>query len=163
MSYRALLAALAVAGGLASSGANAQVVQAGNLTCDVEGGVGLVLGSRKEVVCTFQNAAGDTEVYDGAIRKLGVDIGMTGQSVIVWSVLAPSGRTTRGALAGSYVGGTAEATVGGGIGANALIGGFGRSITLQPVSLTAQQGLNVAAGAAELTLRLRPEPTRGRR
>ena len=58
-----------------------------------------------------------------------------------------------GALSGDYVGATAEATVGAGLGANALIGGSNRTVTLQPLSVQGQAGLNVAAGVAGLTLR----------
>jgi len=50
------------------------------------------------------------------------------------------------------VGGTASATVGVGVGANALVGGFNNSIALQPLSIEANRGLNVAAGVAEMTL-----------
>lgn len=149
--------AAAAAAGMIATAAQAQVVQVGTLTCDVAPGVGMVVVSRKEVTCTFQNAAGELETYDGAISKLGVDIGVTQGSGIVWAVFAPSGNVVRGALSGSYVGGTAQATVGVGVGANALIGGFRRSISLQPLSLSGQTGLNVAAGVAELQLQLRPE------
>jgi hypothetical protein len=150
------LAAGAVAGMIATA-AQAQVVQVGTLTCDVAPGVGMVVVSRKEVTCTFQNAAGELETYDGAISKLGVDLGVTQGFGIAWAVFAPSGNVVRGALSGSYVGGTAQATVGVGVGANALIGGFRRSVSLQPLSLSGQTGLNVAAGVAELQLQLRPE------
>jgi hypothetical protein len=71
---------------------------------------------------------------------------------MVWVVYAP----TQGgphALAGDYAGATAEATVGAGAGANALIGGSNRTFTLQPLSVQAQTGLNLAAGVAGLTLR----------
>lgn len=148
--------------GLAPRPAEAQVVQAGALTCDVAPGFGFLVGSRKEIVCTFRNVAGDLEIYDGSITKLGVDIGVTDRFVIVWNVLAPSGRVVRGALSGSYFGATAQATVGAGIGANVLVGGFERSLTLQPVSVSAQTGVNVAAGVAELALTLRPDPARRR-
>jgi hypothetical protein len=158
MRFRALTGlAVAAVAGLLATGAQAQVVQIGTLTCDVAPGVGMVVASRKEVVCTFQNAAGELETYDGAISKLGVDLGVTQASGIAWAVFAPSGNTVRGALSGSYVGGTAQATVGVGVGANALIGGFRRSISLQPLSVSGQTGLNVAAGVAELRLQLRPE------
>jgi len=40
-----------------------------------------------------------------------------------------------------------------GIGANALIGGSNRTVTLQPFSVQGQVGLNVAAGVAGLDLR----------
>lgn len=162
MRFRALIG-LAAAAGLLATAAQAQVVQIGTLTCEVAPGVGMVIASRKEVTCTFQNAAGQLETYDGAISRLGVDIGVTEGAGIVWAVFAPSGNTVRGALSGSYVGATAQATFGVGVGANALIGGFRRSITLQPLSLTGQTGLNVAAGVAELQLQLRPERVERRR
>ncbi|HEV7286507.1 MAG TPA: DUF992 domain-containing protein, partial [Kaistia sp.] len=47
---------------------------------------------------------------------------------------------------------TAEATVVGGVGANVLFGGTRGSIALQPISVTGQVGLNVAAGGAALLL-----------
>ena len=58
-----------------------------------------------------------------------------------------------GSLNGNYGGVSAEATVGLGIGANALIGGSNKNIILQPLSVQAQQGLNIAAGVAALQLR----------
>ena len=71
---------------------------------------------------------------------------------MAWSVLAPSGRVSRGALAGIYAGATAEATVVGGVGANVLVGGSNRSIALQPLSVHGQAGLNFAVGVADLEL-----------
>lgn len=158
----AATAVAALAGLAATSPAQAQVVQVGTLTCSVAPGAGFVIGSRKDIACTFQNVAAEREIYDGAITKVGVDIGFTNGAVIVWNVLAPSGRIVRGALNGSYIGGTAEATVAAGLGANVLVGGFNNSLTLQPLSVSAQTGLNIAAGAAEMTLQLRP-PQRRRR
>lgn len=127
-------------------------VKVGMLTCNVAGGVGYLIGSSKKVDCVFQPAGGGrVEHYDGRIGKLGVDIGVTGQSVIAWVVFAP-GKVKRGALKGNYTGASAEATVIGGLGANVLIGGFRKTINLQPVSVQAQTGLNVAAGIASLHL-----------
>ena len=40
-----------------------------------------------------------------------------------------------------------------GVGANALVGGSSKNIILQPLSVQAQQGLNIAAGVAALQLR----------
>jgi hypothetical protein len=79
----------------------------------------------------------------------------------VWSVFAPSGRYSRGALAGNYSGASAEATVGAGLGANVLLGGSNRSFALQPVSLQGQSGLNIAAGVADLQLQA-AQPVRRR-
>lgn len=160
ISEAVLAAAAAAALMTAAPAAQAQNIQVGTLTCSVAPGAGFVVGSRKQIACTFQNAAAKLEVYDGSITKIGVDIGFTDGAVIVWNVLAPSGRYAVGALNGNYIGATAEATVGGGVGANALIGGFNRSITLQPLSISTQTGVNIAAGAAEMTLALRPPQRR---
>ena len=58
-----------------------------------------------------------------------------------------------GSLAGAYAGASAEVTVGGGIGANVLVGGSTRAVQLQPLSVREETGVNVAAGIAELELR----------
>jgi Protein of unknown function (DUF992) len=78
---------------------------------------------------------------------------VTNAGILAWDVLAPSSGPKQGALTGDYVGVDASATAAIGAGANALIGGFGRSVTLQPLSLEAQTGVALAAGVAELTLR----------
>ena len=128
-------------------------VEAGTLECNVEGGVGLILGSSKAMECRYQSADGQiAEVYDGRVTKLGVDIGVTGESVIIWKVFAPSSSLRPGALQGSYVGATGQATVGVGAGANVLVGGSDETISLQPVSVSAQSGLNVAAGIGAIEL-----------
>ena len=49
--------------------------------------------------------------------------------------------------------GVVRATVGVGVGANALVGGSNNTIALQPVSVQGQTGLSVAAGVAGLDLR----------
>ena len=90
--------------------------------------------------------------YD--FSKFGVDIGYTNGGVLIWGVFAPTTNMARGALAGSYAGATGSATVGVGVGANVLIGGSNRSISLQPVSIEGNTGLNVAAGIGAITLRL---------
>ena len=51
---------------------------------------------------------------------------------------------------------TASAAVVGGVGANALVGGFDRSFMLQPVSVEGQAGLDVAGGLAAVNLQYAP-------
>jgi hypothetical protein len=77
------------------------------------------------------------EHYVGNISKFGADIGYTQGGILVWTVIAPTAALGPGALAGNYVGGTASATVGVGLGANALVGGSNNSIALQPLSIEA--------------------------
>jgi hypothetical protein len=147
-------AAVAAAITLATSVAGAQErIQAGTLACDISGGIGLIIGSQRTLNCSFTpSLPGPVEFYVGSLTKLGVDIGVTGSGVMVWLVYAPTSRPA-GALAGSYGGATAEASVVAGVGANVLIGGSNRTVALQPVSLQGQSGLNVAAGVAGIDLR----------
>jgi hypothetical protein len=144
------LIAVATAGAaptLAKSG-----VRVGALNCVVEGGVGLILGSKKSMICTFKPANGGSEKYKGSITRIGVDIGVTGKAYMTWAVFAP-GKLKAGSLAGDYGGAGAEATIGVGLGANVLVGGFKKSVALQPLSVQGQTGLNIAAGVAGLKLR----------
>jgi hypothetical protein len=152
-------AAFGVAIGIAGGGAPAAAqgnVQVGTLTCNVSGGWGFVFGSSKAVRCTFARAGGRPEHYAGSINKFGVDIGYTQGGVLVWGVFAPSGGLAPGALSGNYVGATGSATVGVGAGANVLVGGSNRTISLQPVSIEGNTGLNVAAGIGSISLRYQP-------
>ncbi|MGO4705535.1 DUF992 domain-containing protein [Microvirga sp. 2MCAF38] len=147
------IAALATVAAVGSAEAQTQKQsQVGVLTCSVSGGVGLILGSQKATACTFKPRRKMAERYTGVIRKFGLDIGATTQGTIVWAVFS-AGDVGRGSLAGQYVGATAEATVGAGLGANVLVGGSNRSIALQPVSVSGQTGLNLAVGVGDLELR----------
>ncbi|KQQ38751.1 MULTISPECIES: DUF992 domain-containing protein [Rhizobium/Agrobacterium group] len=129
-------------------------VRIGYLDCQVGGGVGYVIGSAKEAECTFSSTMGSEPIdqYTGVIRKMGVDLGFTTRSRLIWAVFAPTAGYHHGSLGGLYQGATAEATVGAGIGANILVGGTSGSIHLQTVSITGQLGLNVAATGTSVTL-----------
>jgi len=127
-------------------------VRAGLLVCDVEGGAGFIFGSSKGLSCRFEASEGSVEEYTGRINKFGIDIGVTGDVTMTWAVLAPTRRIGDGALAGTYVGASAEASAGIGGGANLLIGGSDDTISLQPLSVQGQTGVNAALGVAELVL-----------
>ncbi|HTR86574.1 MAG TPA: DUF992 domain-containing protein [Reyranella sp.] len=133
----------------AAKGANG--VNVGTLNCTVAGGVGFIFGSTKDLDCILVRDDGIAEHYKGAVKKFGVDIGFTKEAHIVWLVFAP-GKIGPGAIAGDYAGATASATVGVGVGANVLVGGSNKQITLQPVSVEGSTGLNVAAGIGQVTL-----------
>jgi hypothetical protein len=151
------LAALALGAAVAMpTSAMAQAAnrtKVGTLTCDISAGIGVIIASKKNVTCMFTPAQpGPREVYVGSISKFGLDLGATSGGEMIWAVYAPSNRRF-GALAGHYVGASAEATVGAGVGANVLVGGSNRTVSLQPISVQGQTGLNVAAGVAGLELR----------
>jgi hypothetical protein len=138
-----------------ASTAEAQTrIKVGVLTCDAEPGIGLVVVSSKRVACEFEGEDGSYERYTGTIRKFGLDIGFTAVTKIAWIVFAAADTPVRGKyLAGRYVGGSAEGTVGLGLGANWLVGGSNRSFALQPWSVQGQAGLNLSIAFAGLTLR----------
>jgi hypothetical protein len=132
--------------------AEAGGVKVGVLKCKIDGGVGLIITSTKSLDCVFKPKMHKwRDHYTGSITKIGADLGFTNGGRLVWTVFAP-GSVKRGSLEGTYFGANGEATAGVGLGANVLLGGFHRSINLQPVSLQGQTGLNVAGGVAGLTL-----------
>ena len=76
-------AAIAIAAALpVPAMAQAERTKAGTLTCDISGGIGLIIASSKEVTCMFTpSQPGPREVYVGAINKFGLDIGATAELV----------------------------------------------------------------------------------
>ena len=153
--FRLMLgAAVAVTGLAIATAADAAPhgVRVGDLTCNVASGWGFVFGSSKDLHCTYRGN-GHREHYIGSISKSGVDIGYTEGGVLVWGVFAPTSDLRKGALSGDYVGASAQATVAVGAGANVLVGGFDKSIDLQPLSVEGSKGLNVAAGIGSISLR----------
>ena len=152
------IGALGLAAGASGYGAPAQAqsVKAGVLTCNVASGFGFIFGSSKAVNCNFAPVSGPPQHYTGSIDRFGVDIGFTSGGVLIWTVLAPSTNPAPGSLAGSFGGATASATAVVGVGANVLVGGSSNTISLQPLSIEGNTGLNVAAGVAALTLTYQP-------
>ncbi len=145
---------LAAASLLATSSAFAQTkIKVGTLTCTGGAGIGLVVGSKKTYDCKFTSAtSAHSETYTASITKIGLDIGVTNKSVMIWTVLSSTEVPKRG-LVGNYAGATADVAVGVGGGAKVLLGGSKRSIALQPISVQGQTGLNLAVGVAELSIR----------
>lgn len=158
---RSLIAAAAFAGIVASGPAMAQQdgVELGMLDCLIEGDIGMIIGSSRDITCTFNStdSALAPEGYVGVVNRFGLDVGVTGDQVMQWLVLAPTADyLDPGGLEGNYVGASADASVGVGGGANVLIGGSQDTISLQPVSVQGQTGLNLALGVTEFQLRAAP-------
>jgi hypothetical protein len=151
-----LIAAVASVAAISAPALAQGAVKVGTLTCNVASGFGFIFGSSKALNCTYAAAGGQYEHYTGAITKFGADIGYTSGGVMVWTVVAPVGAMRPGALAGNYGGAVASATVGVGVGANALVGGSNNTIALQPLSIEGNTGLNVAAGIGGITLSAAP-------
>src|ERR1051326_8328486 len=98
------------------------------------------IGSVHELECVFRTEYMPPVRYHGVVRKFGLDVGITESSVLAWGVVAPTARIGPGDLAGTYGGGAGGASIVIGAGANALIGGSGNTIALQPVSPRAESG-----------------------
>ena len=148
--------ALAATLALFSTGAVAQGVNAGLLECRGMGSTGFIIGSVHELECVFKTEYMPPVRYHGIVRKFGLDVGITEGSLLAWGVVAPTARIGPGDLAGNYGGVTAGAAFVVGAGANALVGGSGNTIALQPVSIEGQAGINVTLGVASLELRYGP-------
>ena len=131
-------------------------VELGSLECAIAGGTGFIFGSTKDLSCTFTptDKSFAPEAYFGVVNKYGLDIGTTKQTVMQWLVLSPLKNIyAPGALAGDYVGASAEVTAAVGAGANLLVGGSSQAFTLQPLSLQTQTGINLAIGVSQFQLR----------
>ncbi len=145
-------ATAAVSVTFASGAIAGERVEIGLLTCGVKGGASFIFGSTRELRCLFRASPGDEgERYEGSIHKYGLDLGITNNAYLTWTVFAPS-RVGAGALAGKYYGVAADASAVVGGGANVLAGGSGNTISLQPLSLQGQTGLNAAVAVAEVEL-----------
>jgi hypothetical protein len=134
----------------------AKADQIGLLQCNVAPGVGLIITSSRALSCRFSRSYGPPDFYVGTITNFGLDLGATGPGRLAWHVYAATNEPGRFALAGQYTGASADVSFGPGFGANALVGGNGRSIGLQPLSVNAQPGVDVTAGITGLTLEPAP-------
>jgi hypothetical protein len=108
--------------------------KAGLLSCNMSPTIGPDRRLPSTHPCRFTpDAGGAPEAYTGSITRIGLD--------------------HRGALRGNYVGASADASLGLGAGAKVLVGGSHRTISLQPLAVQGQAGVNLALGVAGLRLR----------
>ncbi|KQV18275.1 hypothetical protein ASC97_29910 [Rhizobium sp. Root1203] len=153
---RHIIASLACSVFLAPVAAGAAQLEVGKLDCDISAGVGMIIESKQAVSCTFTpspSIAGSPQVYKGSIDEFGLAIGDVKKGRMVWLVSSVSGKPLAG-LQGTYRGVEADASLGLGGGAKVLVGGSQDSVSLQPVSLEEEVGVNVALGVAALKLQL---------
>lgn len=129
--------------------------QVGSLMCKVDPSVGFIIAGHQPMQCTYTPglAPSPPDYYDGAINTVGLDIGVDAGSVLGWGVFAPTKGMPAGALAGEYVGASGDLGLGIGAGANVLVGGSGRTVALQPLSLQGSIAINAVLGLSSLKLR----------
>ncbi|MBR0712382.1 DUF992 domain-containing protein [Bradyrhizobium liaoningense] len=132
--------------------ARAELFRVGRLLCTSTPRVGLVLGSAQELRCVFVARSGRQYIYEGRIRRVGLDLGVTSAGTLSWAVFAKNSQVGSATLRGNYVGASGNLAFGPGLGANVLIGGSRRSVMLQPISIERSIGINLAAGVTNLTL-----------
>jgi len=146
---------IAFAGAFVASATSAMAqsnVETGVLECQGRSN-SFIVGSVTNLDCLYRpSLPGRAHAYQATIRRVGLDIGFNESTRLSWAVFAPTHRIGPGALAGSYLGASANATFGVGIGANAMFGGSNNTVALQPVSAQGQTGFGAAGGISQLEL-----------
>jgi hypothetical protein len=137
----------------ATSMSSAQVsAEVGVLSCDVSAGIGLIIEQKQKVSCTLSNGSGQPQQYQGSIDQYGLELGEVSGGHMTWTVLAATSTVDAGALAGTYAGAEADASLGLGAGIQVLVGGTGKAFTLQPLAVDTEKGTALSAGVETLTL-----------
>lgn len=129
-------------------------VTIGMLVCTGEGAEGHIFKASEKLTCVYQpdDKAAAIDKYIGKIEQLGIDIGKAGAGQISWMVMAASKDAYKaGILEGKYEGVSVDVAAGVGGGANVLVGD-NKAFSLQPVSVEAHEGANIAVGVSKLTL-----------
>ena len=84
--------------------AQGELFRAGRLLCSTSPRIGFLVGSTQSLRCVFyRRNASQRYIYAGRIRRVGLDLGITGSGVLSWAVLAKN-RIGVGTMRGSYVG-----------------------------------------------------------
>jgi len=79
-------------------------VRVGVLECRGGASVGFIVGSVTHLGCVLRADGLPEDRYIATIRKVGVDLGITQESVLAWVVYAPVARLGAGDLSGDYAG-----------------------------------------------------------
>jgi hypothetical protein len=136
---------------IAPTVAHANRVAVGTLECRSPGAISLIVAIN-DYDCHFYSTSGRVYRYAGRITSLGLQAGITGHEVLIWRVYAPTSTVESHALRGNYAGAHAAAAFIVGLGANVMVGGSDRTISLQPVSVEAKTGLDFALAGAAMSL-----------
>ena len=142
------VASLLFAGSITTASAQQPAAAiAGMLECHGGASVGFVVGSETRLTCDFHRPhRRRAEHYVADIHRVGIDLGVTENWVLAWDVMTPTGRLPRGGLAGSYGGAGSSISIGGGAASNAVAGGPGGAVSLQPRPVSGVTGLALAFG-----------------
>jgi hypothetical protein len=128
-------------------------VKVGGLGCTMSPTIGLLVVSEQKLNCKFTpDGQYPAENYTGTMGTVGIDVGVIGGGLLAWAVYMPTQGPPQGSLAGTYGGASGSIALGVGAGANVLLGGSGRSVMLQPISVEGSVGIEVTLGVSALTL-----------
>jgi Protein of unknown function (DUF992) len=149
------LAAIPAQQALAAAAETSSGTKIGTLECKTvpHSGINLLIHSTVDVTCVFKSTAGEEEHYKGETGiGLGVDLAVKSNETLGYLVFASDFKKGTYKLAGKYLGGGGSATVGVGVGAQALVGGSNKSVSLQPLVLSSSEGIGVTGGVTYLYL-----------
>ena len=97
-------AVVAVLGCAAEPAAAQAPVAVGVLECRAGPSTSFIVGSVRDFDCLFTPTVGPLQRYGATIQRLGVDLGWSANTTLIWSVFAPTDVVGPGALAGGYGG-----------------------------------------------------------
>ena len=129
----------------------------GSLSCNIAGGTGYVLGSRKPLDCVFLAKDGvQSAQYSGTIDKVGIDLGYTKAMHTIWRVYSLG--STRGPrdLSGNYIGEQGTIAAGSQAGGNWIYGGPNAEVGMLASGVVQDAGYNLATGIAAMTIKYKP-------
>lgn len=114
---------------LVSAGSARAEMPAGELRCEVHGGLGLVVATNRDVDCVYRRGNRPLEIYAGYTGIISMNIGQTADRILTFNVVSPD----PGGLAvlqGDFTG----PAFGFAPGDNPLVGEQAKGVTLLPVS-----------------------------
>lgn len=131
-------------------------IELGTLTCELAAVTNVIIYAEESFNCILETNEGDEIPYEGNIEKIGANLQIKTDQTLKWIVLSSVSMDEPEDLSGSYLGASAQASLGIGGGANVLVGGSGDNFTLQPISVTGQEGIGASLTLDSLTLSRAP-------
>jgi hypothetical protein len=127
-------------------------VKAGQLDCVVLGENEQIFKDTITLSCTYSELNSEKKSrYDGRIDRTGLSLGDITSKNLTW-IVATIGSPENVRLDGTYLGADAGVSLGQGAGADYLVGGFNKKISLQPYALEGDSGFGLSLSGQKLTL-----------
>mgnify|MGYP001546099108 FL=1 len=131
----------------------ASPVKVGELDCSVSDVDKTLFATHLVLDCSFIDTNGKKAgTYQATIDRKGLAVGNIKATQFTW-IVGTLGDPANVKLDGTYVGAEAGVSVGAGVGANYLTGGFNGKLSLQPYSGEGKSGFGLDLGGQELVLK----------